>query len=82
MLMGKAPFTKANEQDIDFWNRVIFNEVEFLNNVNISNEAKNFITNLLKKQPNDRLGFGKTGWQDVKDHFWFNDIKFDDYLKK
>ena len=40
------------------------------------------LQHLLKKQPAERLGNGPTGTQDIMQHKYFNDLKWDDIYYK
>ena len=49
-------------------------------NYKVSDDAKNFITKLLEKDPGTRLG--RKGLKEIKKHPFFSGISFDDLFKK
>ena len=49
---------------------------------NFSEEAKDLINNLLILDPKKRLGAGKNGFTNLKNHPYFNDIDWDDLENK
>lgn len=50
--------------------------------MHFSPESQDFISSLLQKAPNDRLGMGPNGAEDIKAHRWFSDIDFDALMRK
>jgi serine/threonine protein kinase len=44
---------------------------------NVSSACQDFIRGLLVINPAKRLGCGKTGWAEVKEHAWFNGLDWD-----
>lgn len=67
MMTGNPPFTSNNRRKtID----LILNKRLALPNF-LSVDAKDFLTRLLKKRPNARLGYGNEGSSDVKSHRFF-----------
>ncbi len=77
MLEGKSPFGRPRGQmTINFFKKPI----EFY--YTDSEEAKNFIKALLVFNPEKRLGFGKNGINDIKNHPFFKGIDWDKALNK
>ena len=49
-------------------------------NITMSEEMKDFITKLLKKEPSERLGYNSK--KEIIGHPWFADMKWKRLLKK
>jgi serum/glucocorticoid-regulated kinase 2 len=79
MLFGIPPFYDKNIDNIK--NNILNNEVQFPNDINVSDNAKDLILKLLNKEYDKRLGFNK-GFDEIKKHEFFKDINFDDLLNK
>ena len=79
MLFGIPPFYDKNIDNIK--NNILNNEVQFPNNINVSDSAKDLILKLLNKEYDKRLGFNK-GFDEIKKHKFFKDINFNDLLNK
>lgn len=45
-------------------------------------QSQDFISKLLMKAPQERLGMGPNGAQDIMSHVWFSDIDFDALMRK
>eukprot|EP00808_Paulinella_micropora_P003413 g37728.t1 len=76
MLNCARPFSKSE----DFSNTRAEYRVNFVNKV--SPECKTLIRGLLRMDPKQRLGAGPTGWQEVKDHEWFDGMNWADMAEK
>lgn len=66
-------------------NREIFNNITSSEPVyppNLSFQTADLIKKLLTKDPNSRLGHGENGIKDIKNHFYFKDVKWDDIYNK
>jgi len=81
-LSGFAPFSAdsmlevfENIQDPD-------RELPWPEHVEISLAARDFITNLLKQQPNERLGIRGKGFVELKKHPFFEGIDWDHILEQ
>jgi len=78
LLTGKPPFFKKNRNEL--FSDIINNEIKFSDNIDVSKNCQNFVKELLHKNNEKRLG--NSGIQSIKDHSWFSDIKWNDYLQK
>lgn len=76
MMVGKYPFSDQTQ--------IVRKPLEFKNKgkVFLSKEGKDFLNKILEKNPKFRLGSGKTGSQEIKDHPWFSNIDFEALYKK
>jgi serine/threonine protein kinase len=86
MIVGFPPFYTGNSTSNDkMFNMIKSKKVVFpdpvRHKINMSDECKDFITKLLNKNPDERLGT-KTGIQELQDHPFFESINFDDLLNK
>lgn len=54
---------------------MITKKPEFNPKIIISREAEDLVAKLLAKKPSERLGSGKHGYEDIKNHAWFKDSK-------
>lgn len=78
MLFGMSPFKGRNfKQRIK---NICVEELKFPSSPTISDEAKDFIKQLLSKNPRKRLGTKDSN--EIKNHEWFKDIDFDELLSK
>ena len=75
---GVTPF--ANENQTKMSEYIQWAEVKFPSDIPISPEFTDLINQLLKKEPNQRLG--NKGFYEIKSHPFFKDINFDDFKKK
>ena len=71
-LSGKVLFRFNGNIDLNIYNKPI----QMLNN--FSNEAKLFLNEILVVNPIKRLGYGKKGIENIKNHIYFKDINWDD----
>ncbi|KAM3131149.1 hypothetical protein pb186bvf_016729 [Paramecium bursaria] len=71
MIYSHPPFiAQENEQLFDY---ILNCNAEFPDGIQISNECQDLLTQLLKKDPKDRLGyFG--GVPEIQNHKWFKDV--------
>ena len=77
MLVGNPPFKlDKNKLDLSVFNNKIF----YPNSLTI--EAKKFLSELLIVDPNKRLGSGKNGFQNIKNHDFFQGLNWDDLEQK
>lgn len=72
-LAGYPPFYDENPWEI--YKKIIEGYFEFPSN--IDSKAKDLIKNLLKLDPNERLGNGKHGSANVKKHKWFRGVDWE-----
>jgi serum/glucocorticoid-regulated kinase 2 len=78
MLVGVAPFFEE-DQSVMF-KRILKQKLEFPEEVELSDECKDFIDKLLYKDPAKRLGNG--GYQEILQHPFFKEIDFNKLLMK
>jgi serine/threonine protein kinase len=78
MLTGLPPF--YNENLHVMYERILRQKLTFPNY--LSDEAKDFLTGLLDRNPKTRLGGGDTDAVDVKKHPFFADINWDKLIRK
>ena len=73
MMSGKAPFQADAQDPARIYSRILNTEPKFTsaNWKGAGWEVVDFIQSLLKKNPKDRLGKGKGGMQEIKQHSWF-----------
>ena len=71
-LSGKVLFRFNGNIDLNIYNKPI----QMLNN--FSNEAKLFLKDILVVNTIKRLGYGKKGIENIKNHIYFKDINWDD----
>jgi len=74
MLTGLPPFYNREQNTQKVFNAIREKEIVFPAKVNISADGKDFITKLLKKKPEERLGF--KGAQEIKAHKWFSNVNW------
>jgi serine/threonine protein kinase len=74
MLFGQSPFYNSNQSEM--FKQIT--EVQYIMPEEFSDEAKDIIDKLLEFQPKHRLGQGKAGTDDVKNHPFFEEIDWDD----
>lgn len=77
MLEGKAPFGNPKGQmNLSFFNKTLnFYYTD-------SDTTKQFIKELLVINPEKRLGYGKNGTSNIKNHKFFNGVDWDKALRK
>lgn len=69
MLYGLPPFFDKNLPRM--CEKILRNDLTFPAGVPVSDEAKDLISRFLIRDPNERLGSGESGSQDVKSHPFF-----------
>jgi serum/glucocorticoid-regulated kinase 2 len=79
LLFGIPPFF-SNDDNI-LRQQIVKNELKFPKNSNISENAKNLLKLLLKKNPNERMG-GINGFEEIKKHKFFEGINFNDIINR
>ncbi|CAD8098559.1 unnamed protein product [Paramecium sonneborni] len=79
LIFGITPFYSDNQSQM--FESIQEREVRFSTNITISNDCKDFINNLLKKEPKERLGYKKDSFE-LKAHLWLKDVNFTEILKK
>ncbi|CAD8181062.1 unnamed protein product [Paramecium octaurelia] len=79
LIFGITPFYCDNQSQL--FESIQEREVRFSTNISISIECKDFITNLLKKDPKERLGY-KRDFLDLQLHQWFKDVDFRELIRK
>ena len=78
MLFGKSPFKLPNNGLIKIENYL---KIPQMPNY-FSESEKDIISKLLIFNPKLRLGYGKNGIENIKNHFYFNGVNWDDYRNK
>ena len=78
MLTGTSPF--YNENVNKMYKMIINDDIDFPSFV--SPVAKQFISKLLEKDPDRRLGSGEFGFETIKNHPFFEGLNWDDLLNK
>ena len=79
LIFGITPFFNDNEEKLK--ENILKCELKFPKKVSISNGAKELITKLLVKNPNERLGHDK-GFEDIKKENFFKDFDFQGLIDK
>jgi serum/glucocorticoid-regulated kinase 2 len=72
MMVGLPPFYNRDRNTEKMFAAIQSKDVAFSSKVTLSADAKDFILQLLKKTPEDRLGF--KGSDEIKRHKWFGNI--------
>lgn len=76
VLVGILPLNLQNESGSNYFgikNKIMYGNLEFNETTTfMSDVAKDFITKLLEKTPQERLGFN--GGQEIKDHQFFANL--------
>jgi len=76
MLYRKPPFYNKDRKSM--FNKILDCNLEFPASRNqVSEDAKDFITALLKFNPEDRLGYGNHGSSDLMAHPFFHSVSFE-----
>ncbi|KAI0086582.1 hypothetical protein BDY19DRAFT_908252 [Irpex rosettiformis] len=78
MLLGQSPFRGDDEDEI--FDAIL--EDEPLYPITMPRDAVSILQKLLTRDPNRRLGSGKTDAEEIKRHPFFKDVNFDDVLGK
>ncbi len=73
MVYGLPPFYSKNQSEMLDW--IVKLEPTFPDMVNISDELRDLIKQLLQKDPSKRLGYASTS--SIRNHAWFKDIKWE-----
>lgn len=71
MVYGIPPFYDKNVQQM--YKNTVLRPLQFRNYAKLSKEGKDFLTKLLAKNPNERLGF-EAGSLEAMDHPWLKDF--------
>jgi len=75
MLIGLPPFYNREQNTHKMFSAIQNKEVVFPSKVALTDDAKDFILQLLKKDPKERLG--SKGFHEIKNHRWFSNIDWD-----
>lgn len=79
LLFGIPPFFSNDDNKLR--QQVIKDELKFPRNTKVSENAKNLLKLLLNKNPNERMG-GSNGFEEIKDHKFFDGVNFKDILNR
>lgn len=79
MLFGIPPFYSSNVQKM--YKNTLLKDLKFKQNVEISENAKDFISKLLKKNPKKRLGSIADSLE-IMSHPWLQDINWGHLIEK
>ena len=79
MIMGIPPFYSRSVQKM--YKNTLVKQLKFKKNIKISPEGKDFISGLLNKKPQKRLGSIADSLE-VMNHSWFKDFKWTELLSK
>jgi len=80
MLSGINPFKLKNKSKYEKLTMICEEDIKMM--PNFSQDALDLLIGLLKRNPEERLGSGPAGIDDIKKHIWFMDIEWDDLLAK
>lgn len=80
MLSGINPFKLKNKSKYEKLQMICDEDIKMM--PNFSKDAVDLLTGLLKRNPEERLGSGPGGIDDIKQHIWFLDIEWEDLLAK
>ncbi|GMF29157.1 unnamed protein product [Phytophthora fragariaefolia] len=78
MMTGQTPFFDRNRKRM--FHNILHRDVVFTQA--FSEDAKDLLTGLLRRDPAKRLGSGPSGVQEIMDHPFFASIDFDKLLKR
>ncbi|CAM1308982.1 AKT3 (predicted) [Pycnogonum litorale] len=78
MMCGRLPFYNRDHEVL--FELILIEEVKFPRTVSV--EARSFLTNLLVKDPNERLGGGPDDAEEVKHHPFFASVNWMDVQNK
>ncbi|KAF9937793.1 Serine/threonine kinase [Mortierella alpina] len=78
MLLGKSPFRGDDEDEI--FEAIL--EDEILYPINMSRDSVSILQKLLTRDPEKRLGSGKTDAEEIKRHPFFKGVNWQDILDK
>ena len=79
MMFGLPPFYHNSQKEM--FRRIKEGEFRFSDKVKVSDEAKDFIVKMLRKDPNERLG-GKGEANEILAHPWFADLDKEKMMRK
>ena len=79
-MTGLPPYYDKNRQEL--YNNIKNKEIDFfddkdLNEKKVSDNAKDFLSKILVKDPSQRLGSGLRDAEDIKEHPWFSEDGID-----
>ncbi|KAI9271316.1 kinase-like protein [Sporodiniella umbellata] len=75
LLYGKRPFRAKSSEELQ--KAILTQNVELPEISASSNEAADFIQNLLNRDPTKRLGVGVSGFERLKSHSWLKNIQWE-----
>lgn len=75
LLFGKRPFRGKNAKEVA--NKIVKGPLQFPASRDVSEECYDFIAKLLRKKPEERLGCGPTGVEDIKAHPFLKSIDWE-----
>lgn len=76
MLTGCPPF--YDSQNMRLYDKILVSKPHFP--PSMDSDAKDLIEKLLEKDPYKRLGSGHAGVEEIKQHPWFKDVRWDTLL--
>lgn len=79
LMVGIPPFYHQNHNMM--FQLIQTSDLKFHPQIKLSDEAKDFISKCLKKNPKDRMGH-KEDIKEIKAHPWFKDLDWDALVKK
>lgn len=78
-IYGTSPFHTGKKLPFAMQEKILHSgKITFPENINVSFACKEFITLLLRRNPNERLG--NKGADEVLQHTWMKAVEFDDDL--
>ena len=78
MLFGKSPYKFPNKNGVlNIKNYIIPKMPDYF-----TISERDIIAKLLNPEPKKRLGYGDNGIQNIKKHYYFNNVNWDDYKNK
>jgi serine/threonine protein kinase len=78
MLTGLPPFYTTDREQL--FQKIKFGTLKYP--PYLSNNAKNLLEGLFRKDPEKRLGGGPSDAEEIKAHPWFEGVDWDSYLRK
>lgn len=78
MLTGLPPFYTRDRERL--FQNIQFGEINYP--ASMSPAVKDLLSGLFQKNPDNRLGSGSSGSQDIKRHPWFGPINWDQLFRK
>ncbi|KAG6615331.1 AGC protein kinase, partial [Phytophthora cinnamomi] len=78
MIDGRTPFNAKTNRLIK--ERIVNVDLKF--SPRFTEDAKDFVSKLLTKNEDDRLGSGEHGFEHIKHHPWFKDLNWDSVERK